>query len=129
MGQEELLGILVEGPTLLGGHNELADEASPVTNVIILVVLGQVKDVLGQQLALCQRTCSGPASPSPVGKLRHTIGSRPWYLLGVGQVELSRQVDNLQLDDVLLVGEGLGHLAQHVRRYLGHVLAVLADKP
>lgn len=129
MGQEELLGILVEGPALLSGHDELADEASPVTDVIILVVLGQVEDVLGQQLALCQITCSGLASPSPSGELRHTLGSQPRYLLGIGQVELSCQVDDLQLDNVLLVGEGLGHLAQHVRRDLGHMLAVLANEP
>lgn len=75
MGQEELLGILIEGPALLSGHDELADEASPVTDVVILVVLGQVEDVLGQQLALWQRTCSGLASPSLTGKLRHTLGS------------------------------------------------------
>jgi len=129
LGQEELLGVLVECPTLLSGHNELADEASPVTDVIILVVLGQVEDVLGQQLALRQGTCSGPASPSPLGKPRHAVGPHPWYLLGVGQVQLSCQVDDLQLDDVLLIGEGLGHLAQHVRCDLGHVLAVLADEP
>lgn len=84
MGQEELLGILVEGPALLGGHNELADEASPVTDVIILVILGQVEDVLGQELALHQRTWSGPASPSWLGELRHATGPDRWYLLGVG---------------------------------------------
>lgn len=63
MGQEELLGILIEGSALLGGHDELADEASPVADVIILIVLGQVEDVLGQELALWQRTCSRLASP------------------------------------------------------------------
>lgn len=67
LGQEELLGIFVEGPALLGGHNELADEASPVADVIILVVLGQVEHVLGQQLALHQGACSGPASSSHWG--------------------------------------------------------------
>lgn len=129
MGQEELLGIFIEGPALLSGHDELADEASPVADVIILVVLGQVEDVLGQQLALQQRTCSWLASPSLAGKLRPTLGSHPRYLLGVGQVELSCQIDDLQLDNVLLVGEGLGHLAQHIRCDLWHVLAVLANEP
>lgn len=67
LGQEELLGIFVEGPALLGGHNELADEASPVADVVILVVLGQVEHVLGQQLALHKGARSGPASSSHWG--------------------------------------------------------------
>lgn len=129
MGQEELLGIFIEGPALLSGHDELADETSPVADVVVLVILGQVEDILGQQLALWQRTRSGLASPSVTGKLRPTLGWHPWYLLGVGQVELSRQIDDLQLDNVLLIGEGLGHLAQHIRCDLGHVLAVLANEP
>lgn len=69
------------------------------------------------------------AGLSLIEKLRHTLGSHPRYLLGVGQVELSCQIDDLQLDNVLLVGEGLGHLAQHIRRNLGHMLAVLANEP
>lgn len=67
LGQEELLGIFVEGPALLGGHNELADEASPVADVVILVVLGQVEHVLGQQLALHQGAHSGLAFSSHWG--------------------------------------------------------------
>lgn len=42
MSQEELLGILIEGATLLGGHNELADKAGPIPDIIVLVVLGEI---------------------------------------------------------------------------------------
>lgn len=75
MSQEELLGIFVEGPTLLGGHNELADEASTVTDVVILVVLGQVEHVLSQQLALHQGTCLGPVFG--LRRLRQAMGPCP----------------------------------------------------
>lgn len=51
------------------------------------------------------------------------------YLLGVGQVELGCQIDDLQLDNVLFCREGLGHFSQDVRCNLGDVLTVLADEP
>lgn len=51
------------------------------------------------------------------------------YLLGVGQVEFGCQVDGLQLDDVLLRSERLGHLPQHIRRDFWHALAVLSHQP
>lgn len=50
--QEELLGVAAEGPALLRRHDELPGEACAVTDVIVLVVLGQAQHVLGQQLGL-----------------------------------------------------------------------------
>lgn len=51
------------------------------------------------------------------------------YLLGVGQVQLGRQVDDLQLHDVFLCCEGLGHFSQDIRCDLGHMLTVLSNEP
>lgn len=51
------------------------------------------------------------------------------YLLRVGQVELGSQVDDLQLDNIFLCCEGLGHFPQDVRCNLGDVLTVLANEP
>lgn len=51
-GQEQLLGVLAERATLVSGYDELPDEASPVSDIIVLVVLGQVEHVLSQQLGL-----------------------------------------------------------------------------
>lgn len=51
------------------------------------------------------------------------------YLLGVGQIQLGRQVDDLQLHDVLLCREGLGHFSQDIRCNLGHMLTVLSNEP
>ena len=50
--QDQLLGVLAERPALVRGHDELADEARPVPDVVVLVVLGQVQDVLSEQLGL-----------------------------------------------------------------------------
>ena len=58
-GQEQLLGILAEGTTLVSGHDELADEACPVANVIVLVVLGQVQHVLSEQFCLREEMNKG----------------------------------------------------------------------
>lgn len=41
-----------EGPTLLRGDNELPSEACSVSDVVVLVVLGQAQHILGQQLGL-----------------------------------------------------------------------------
>lgn len=51
-GEEQLFSVLAERPALLSGHNELADEARAVADVIILIVLGQVENVLRQQFGL-----------------------------------------------------------------------------
>lgn len=51
-GEEQFLCILAECPTLLGGHDELANEACPITDVIVLVILGQVENILCQQFGL-----------------------------------------------------------------------------
>ena len=53
-GEEQLLGVLAEGSALIGGHDELADEAGTVTDVIVLVVFSQVQHVLSQQLGLSE---------------------------------------------------------------------------
>lgn len=50
--QEELLGMAAEGPALLRRDDELPGEARSVTDIIVLVVLGQTQHVLGQQLGL-----------------------------------------------------------------------------
>ena len=50
--QDQLLGVLAERPALVRGHYELANEASPVPDVVVLVVFGQVQDVLSEQLGL-----------------------------------------------------------------------------
>lgn len=52
-----------------------------------------------------------------------------WYLLRVGQIELGCQVDDLQLNNVLLCCEGLGHFSQDIRCNPGDVLTVLANEP
>lgn len=51
-GEEEFLSIFAERSALLGGHDELANETRPVPDVVILVVLGQVENILSQQLGL-----------------------------------------------------------------------------
>lgn len=51
-GEEQLFSVLAERPALLSGHNELADEARTVTDVIILIVFGQVENILRQQFGL-----------------------------------------------------------------------------
>lgn len=51
-GEEEFLSIFAEHSALLGGHDELPNKTSPVPNVVILVVLGQVENILSQQLGL-----------------------------------------------------------------------------
>lgn len=51
-GEEQLFSVLAERPALLSGHNELADEARTVADVIILIILGQVENVLRQQFGL-----------------------------------------------------------------------------
>ena len=48
------------------------------------------------------------------------------YLFGVGEVEFGSQVDSLELDDVLLGGEALGHLAEDVRGDLRDPLTILS---
>jgi hypothetical protein len=49
-----------------------------------------------------------------------------FYLFGVGEVEFGSQVDSLELDDVLLRGEALGHLAENVRGDLRDPLTILS---
>lgn len=51
-GEEQFLSVLAEGPTLFDGHDELTNEACTVTNVVVLVVFGQVEDILCQKLGL-----------------------------------------------------------------------------
>lgn len=51
-GEEQLLSVLAESAALLGGNNELTDEACPVTDVVVLVILCQVEDILSQELSL-----------------------------------------------------------------------------
>lgn len=66
------------------------------------------------------------------GSTKTAACQSPWegpYLLGVGQVELGCQVDDLQLHNVLLAGERLGHLTQHIGCNLGYMFAVLANQP
>ena len=50
--QEELLGMAAEGSALLRRDNELPGEARSVSNIVVLVILGQAQHVLGQQLGL-----------------------------------------------------------------------------
>ena len=50
--QEELLGMAAESPALLRRDNELPGEARSVTDIVVLVILGQAQHVLGQQLGL-----------------------------------------------------------------------------
>lgn len=51
-GEEQFLSVLAERSTLLGGHDELANETRPITDVVILVVFGQVENILRQQFGL-----------------------------------------------------------------------------
>lgn len=51
-GEEQLFSVLAERPALLGGHDELADETGAVADVVVLIVLGQVQNVLRQQFGL-----------------------------------------------------------------------------
>lgn len=51
-GQEQLFSVLAERPALLSGHDELADEPCTVADVVVLIVLGQVENVLSQQFGL-----------------------------------------------------------------------------
>lgn len=51
------------------------------------------------------------------------------YLFWVSKVQFGSQIDNLQLDDVLLIGERFGHLSQDVGGDFGDMLAVLANQP
>jgi hypothetical protein len=63
-------------------EQDCPDEPGPVPQVIVLVKLGHVEDILGDELSLCR----------------------------VGQIHLHSQVDNLQLDWHLLGTECIGHL-------------------
>lgn len=51
-GEEQFLSVFAERSALLGGHDELANETRPVPDVVILVILGQVENILSQQLGL-----------------------------------------------------------------------------
>ena len=46
--EQNLLGVFRQRTTLLGRHDELAQEARAVANVVVLVVLGQVEHILTQ---------------------------------------------------------------------------------
>lgn len=61
---------------ILAGQDELAQEARPVADVVVLVILGEVEDVLAEKLRL----------------------------LRVGDAKLRREVQYLELDNVLLGG-------------------------
>lgn len=54
-GEEEFLSVFAERSALLSGHDELANETCPVPDVIILVILGQVENILSQQLGLWKK--------------------------------------------------------------------------
>lgn len=51
------------------------------------------------------------------------------HLLVVGQVELGSQIEDLQFDNVLLVGEAFGHLPEDIRSDFRYVLTVLTNQP
>ena len=72
-----------------------------ITDVVVLVVLGQAEHVLGQKLGLFR----------------------------IGQAQLGCQVQDLQLDHDLLVDEGLGHLPEHIGGNFRDSVRVLADDP
>lgn len=55
-GEEEFLSVFAERSALLSGHDELPNEPSPVPDVVVLVVLGQVENILSQQLSLWKKT-------------------------------------------------------------------------
>lgn len=130
--QKDAAGVLVEGAALVAGHDQLSYKAGAIPDIVVLVVLAQVEDVLGEQLGLEKK--SPPATAIFLfffykGTHSFVLCLTSSYLLGVGEVEFGRQVDGLQLDNVLLRCERFGDLAQHVGRNLGHALAVLAHEP
>lgn len=51
-GEEQLFSVLAERPALLRRHDELADETGAVADVVVLIVLGQVQNILRQQFGL-----------------------------------------------------------------------------
>lgn len=51
------------------------------------------------------------------------------HLFGVGQVEFGSQIDDLQLDNILLIGEAFGHLSENIRGDFGYMLTVLTNQP
>ena len=51
-GEEQLLSVLAECATLVSGHDELTNEASPISYVVVLIILGQVQNILRQKLGL-----------------------------------------------------------------------------
>lgn len=51
------------------------------------------------------------------------------HLFGVGQVEFGSQIDDLQLDNILLIGEAFGHLPENIRGDFGYMLTVLTNQP
>jgi len=92
LGQDRALVVVVD---------EGAEVAGSVADVIVLVVFGEVKDVLDEES----------------------------HLFGIGNVQLDGQIQDLKLDDVLFLAEGLDGLAQDVGGDLAEAVRVLADEP
>lgn len=137
-GEEEFLSVFAESAALLSGHDELANETRTVPDVVILVILGQVENILSQQLGLRKKKNKkheeSDTTPIFVNlKLFLNVAcsqtQRPSHLFGVGEIELGGQIDDLQFDNVFFVGERLGHLPQHVGGDLGDMLAVFSNQP
>lgn len=53
--KEKLLGVFVKSTALISGHNELADKAGTISNVIVLIIFRQVQYILCQQFSLKDR--------------------------------------------------------------------------
>lgn len=80
------------------GHDDCLEEASSVSDVVRLIVPSQLSNVVEE----CLR------------------------LLLVGQVQLGRQIHDLQLDNVLLIWKRFGELPEDVWCNLGDVPGVFA---
>lgn len=50
--KEKLLGVFAESAALIGGNNQLADEAGTISDVIVLIIFRQVQYILRQQFSL-----------------------------------------------------------------------------
>ena len=72
--EENLLSMFGERTRLVAWQNQLPQQSRSVANVVILVVFGQIKDVLAEKFGLF-RVCD---------------------------TQLSHEVDDLQLNDVIL---------------------------
>ena len=114
----------------LGRHDEVSQEASAITNVVVLVVLGQVEDVLTQQRRLLRIHNEQLGSQVDDLQLHYFILTKqPTFAC---YDTIYTQYTQLKLKQIVfknLVRKGLGHLSQNIGSNLGNTIRILSYQP